>query len=251
MSSIQAKRLHSVNFGEKNSWDDWKLIPIKRPVFDPPAHKYVSVDIMGADGEIDLSDVLTDYPVFNNRRGTLKFRMFATERKAYARYSEIMNTLHGQKMRCILDEEPEYYYFGRFTVSGFEYKRIGEWADISIDYNVEPYKYLVEGSTDDWLWDPFNFETGVIRGYNNLAVNGLTTHTIIGSRMPVTPKFIVTLTSGTSMKLTFDGNTYTLSEGTNIIPTIILTEGENTLTFNADGTVSSGTVTIDFMGGSL
>ena len=220
-------------------------------MFDQPAHKYVSVDIMGADGEIDLSDVLTDYPVFNNRRGTLKFRMFATKRKAYARYSEIMNTLHGQKMRCILDEEPEYYYFGRFTVSEFEYKRVGEWADISIDYNVEPYKYLIGDSTDDWLWDPFNFETGVIRGYKNLVVNGLTTHTIIGSRMPVTPKFIVTFTSGTSMKVTFDGNTYTLSEGTNIIPTIILAEGENILTFNTDGTVSSGKVTIDFMGGSL
>lgn len=246
MSSTQAKRLHSVNFGQKNTWDDWKLIPIKRPVFDPPSHKYISVDIMGADGEIDLSDALTDYPVFNNRRGTLKFRMFATERKASSRYSEIMNYLHGQRMQCILDEEPEYYYYGRFTVSGFEYKRIGEWADIAIDYNVEPYKFLIHDSTEEWLWDPFNFETGVIRNYHQLTVDGVTPYTLIGSRMPAVPKFNVQLTSGDSMTVTFDGKNHTLTEGNNIVASIVFVEGENVIVFNGHGTV-----TVDFKGGSL
>lgn len=246
MSSTQAKRLHSVNFRQKNTWDDWKLIPIKRPVFDPPSHKYISVDIMGADGEIDLSDALTDYPVFNNRRGTLKFRMFATERRASSRYSEIMNYLHGQRMQCILDEEPEYYYYGRFTVSGFEYKRIGEWADIAIDYNVEPYKYLIHDSTEEWLWDPFSFETGVIRNYSGIRVSGSLLYTVVGTRMPVIPVFTAEIESGNSLTVDFEGNTYSLADGVNTIPAIVLTEGEHNLGFRGNGRV-----TIAFRGGSL
>ena len=38
-----------------------------------------------------------------------------------------------------------------------------DWSRITIDYDVGPYKWSVLSSTDDWLWDPFNFQNGVIR----------------------------------------------------------------------------------------
>lgn len=35
---IPEKR-QSVTFGDKNTWDDWKIIPSIRPVFTPPKQK--------------------------------------------------------------------------------------------------------------------------------------------------------------------------------------------------------------------
>ena len=46
---------HSVTFGDKNTWDDWRLVPASRPVFNPPAQKVKTLEIPGGDGVIDLS----------------------------------------------------------------------------------------------------------------------------------------------------------------------------------------------------
>ena len=64
---------HSVVFGNKDSWKDWHLIPSSRPVFVMPEVKTNFVDIPGSDGGIDLSEVLSGYPVYKNRNGSFKF----------------------------------------------------------------------------------------------------------------------------------------------------------------------------------
>jgi hypothetical protein len=64
---------HSVTFGDKNTWDDWRLVPASRPVFNPPAQKVKTLEIPGGDGVIDLSQSLTGYPVYQNRTGSIEF----------------------------------------------------------------------------------------------------------------------------------------------------------------------------------
>ena len=54
------------------------------------------------------------------------------------------------------------------------------------------------------------------------------------------------ITVSKDMTVTFEGNTYNLKTGTNKIYEILISEGENTLTFTGTGTVS-----IDYTGGSL
>ena len=61
---------HSINFGNKNTWDDWRLIPTSRPVFLPPDVKKVLVDLPGSDGVIDLTESLTGYVKYGNRKGS-------------------------------------------------------------------------------------------------------------------------------------------------------------------------------------
>ena len=34
--SVRSEFYHSVVFGEKNTWDDWHLVPSSRPVINPP-----------------------------------------------------------------------------------------------------------------------------------------------------------------------------------------------------------------------
>ena len=64
---------HSITIGGKNTWDDWRLVPASRPVFNPPAQKVKTLEIPGGDGVIDLSQSLTGYPVYQNRTGSIEF----------------------------------------------------------------------------------------------------------------------------------------------------------------------------------
>ena len=158
---------HSIYFGEKNTWDDWHLVPETRPVINPPDVKTSYVDIPGGDGSIDLTEALSGYPSYNNREGSIDFIVVNdmyyqvdTHEEWYVIYSEIMNYLHGRKMYMILEDDRQYYYEGRFAVN--EWKSDKNFSRITIDYNVEPYKWNLFSTIDDWLWDPFNFITGVI-----------------------------------------------------------------------------------------
>ena len=152
---------HSVTFGDKNTWDDWRLVPASRPVFNPPAQKVKTLEIPGGDGVIDLSQSLTGYPVYQNRTGSIEFIVMNDFKPWHMAYSDIMDYLHGQKLRAILEDDPEYFYEGRFVVNAWKSEK--DWSRITIDYDVGPYKWSVLSSTDDWLWDPFNFQNGVIR----------------------------------------------------------------------------------------
>ena len=64
---------HSITVGDKNTWDDWKMIPSSQPVVAPPVEKVVSVDVPERDGTTYLSNSLTGYPVFKSREGTWEF----------------------------------------------------------------------------------------------------------------------------------------------------------------------------------
>lgn len=224
---------HSITFGDKNTWDDWHLIPKTRPVFNPPAVKTRFIEIPGGDGSLDLTAALLGRAVFKNRTGSFEFIAENGFKDWSVLYSEIMAYLGGKKMRAILEDDPNYYYEGRFRVN--EWKSEAYWSSIVIDYEVGPYKKNLISAGDDWLWDTFNFETDVIRSYENLPVTDSLTVTIIGDDMPVSPTIIA---SAEGMTVTFDGQTYSLQKGTNYIPELIVQDGENTMVFSGSGTIT-------------
>lgn len=135
---------HSITFGDKNTWDDWHLIPSSRPVINPPSKKKNIVDIPGADGSLDLSDVVSGGPVFENRSGSIEFIAENGFRSWNELYSEIMNYLHGKKTKMILEDDPDYYYDGAFDVSNWNSG--SQYSTITIEYDVKPYKYRIDGS---------------------------------------------------------------------------------------------------------
>lgn len=152
---------HSITIGDKNTWDDWHLIPASRPLFNPPSVKTNYVDIPGGDGMLDLTTALTGHPTYSNRTGSWTFYVQNGFKDWTALYSEIMVYLHGQHLKAVLEDDPAYYYEGRFSVN--QWKSDPQWSQIVIDYNVGPYKKEIGNTGSDWLWDPFNFETGIIR----------------------------------------------------------------------------------------
>lgn len=254
---------HSVSFGNlyvpsgqtytdfqttANTWTSWYLIPSSRPVIAPPPVVTKYVEIPGSDGSIDLSDYLIGRPTYGQRTGSLSFEVangfeyWETIRASMAQF------LHGKTLKMRLEDDPEYYYEGRFT--------LGPWqsgasnSSITLSYNLNPYKLKIntEGTTPI-LWDPFNFETDydyytTLPGGSSAATNNVTagTYCIYAGDYAFSP--IVTWVSG-SGTVTFNGATFNMSSaGYVTLPSV--EPGENTLVIT--GTLS---VHITWRGGLL
>lgn len=230
---------HSITIGEKNTWDDWHLIPTSRPLVNPPKAKMSFVDIPGADGTLDLSTVLTGQVLFSDRVGSWEFAVENGFREWQILYSEIMAYLHGNKFKIILEDDPNYYYEGRLSVNAWNSQK--DWSTIVIDYELNPYKKYnsVEGA---WIWDTFNFETDIIRYYKDLTVDGELNLTVFGDRMKIIPTIFVSA----PMEVTYNGTKYKLKVGGNKIENIILEPGKNRMLFSGKGKVD-----IEFIGGLL
>jgi hypothetical protein len=138
-----------------------------------------------------------------------------------------------------MDSDPVYYYTGMCTINSFKSsKRLGT---IVIDCDCAPYRLDKNGNGEKWLWDTFNFQTGVIRT-SAFTVSGSLTVSLTNQRKIVSPTF----TCSAATSVTFDGNTYSLPKGTTTILDIRLKEGENSITFNGNGTVK-----VEYQGGSI
>lgn len=143
---------HSITFGNKNTWTDWHLVPSSRPVVAPPKSKTQYVDIPGADGSIDVTESLAGRPVYSDREGSFDFIVLNDYNIPGYRYNwvevyaEVMLYLHGKHMRMVLEDDPDYYYEGRFEVDSWT---SGEKnSSISISYHLSPYKRRND-------WNPF------------------------------------------------------------------------------------------------
>ena len=232
--------IYGVTLGGKHPSRDWGLLPKTRPTIAPPAIRTNYVDVPGLDGQLDLSEALTGRVGFQTRDFSADFLVIDARNRWDSLYSELLDTLHGQRVKIILDEDPDYYYIGRVTVGKLGSDR--KTASISIKAVCNPYKLEIGTSVDDWLWDSFNFETGIIRDYRALPVDGTLTLTIPGTRRPCIP----TITVSDAMTATFGGKEYALHAGENRVSGICITQGDNVLTFTGSGTVS-----INYQGGRL
>lgn len=231
--------MKGVMIGEKHSYNDFGLILSSKEI-SPPKPQTKSVDVPMRDGSIDLTEAVADEVKFKDRTITLNFTVIDPVNTWATKISEIQNYLHGQRMKIIFDDDCAFYYIGRISVN--------EWASsknigtLVIEGKVEPFKYDILSSAVDWEWDVFDFDEGIINETGQLVVDGETTITLICRRKRMFPTFI----ASAEMNVTFEGETYLLKAGEQKVYDIFFAEGENTLTFTGNGTIS-----IDYIGGSL
>ena len=227
-----------VLFGDVKSHEDWGL-KLETIQLSFPEAKTDQIDIPGANGVIDLTEV-NGQVCYKNRTMTLTFSLDDDYAKWHLLSSRIAKELHGKVIKCILPDDPNYYYEGRFSLDSKKTNDV--ITDIVITGDVHPFKLDVYSSSEEWLWDPFSFEDGIIRSYHDIEISGTTSVSVIGSEMPVVPKFICS----TDMDLEFNSSVFHLSAGETTDYDIILSEGENQLIFTGHGTV-----TIEYRGGIL
>lgn len=274
-------------FNGINTFDDWHLMPTSRLIISPPSVKTNYIDIPGANGIIDATEIMTGYPTYENRSGSLEFyvlnghSVLSNNRRDQTwskyglwnnRYSEIMDFLHGRSMKLILDDDPEYYYRGRMSVN--TWKSDKTFSKITLDYNLDPFKYEMFDSTEDWLWDPFSFVDGIIRNrnYYSFTVGPDTDSHIITvplRSMPVTPEFLVqctsTISSGSTVQLKLNkwnkaDTAVEMTKDINLADTnihrltyydIVFTEGSNKIGFRSAAQGNTFKITVKVRGGRL
>lgn len=197
---------------EKSAYDDWNIVLTSSKV-PLPTPKTATVDINGADGVLDLSEVLTGDVTYNYRPITLNFDMM-DDSDYHTLISNIANYLHGKNVTLRFTNDNDFYYVGRAYINDWEcVKRIGK---IVIHVNCYPYKYLIN-------------ETVVTVNLNN-EVKGVTLNNL---RKRVSPTLDVT----GNVMMTFKGVEYKLNAGKQQLLNFVLTEPKNVVSFNGTGTV--------------
>ena len=224
---------YAATLNGKHTYTDYGLYVTNNDPVEPPEVKAEYIEIPGRNGQIDLTEALTGYTVYNNRQIVLELGGKKRSQDWPGFMSNFLNELHGQSVTVIFDNDPSYYYVGRATVES-DYEKGNEIARFTLTINAEPYKYSNQSTTEPWLWDPFSFVDGVIRYYNQIQVDGTAQIQVLGSEMPVIPVF----TTSAAMQVQFNGKTYDLTAGNNKIYDIVLMNQAYTLTFTGTGTVS-------------
>ena len=158
-----------VKIGDQHTLDDWGLLLLSVDI-SYPEPKTRTVEVLGGDGNIDLTDALGGVK-FNNRTVGFEFVLIDKSPVVWLETTSIIrNYCHGKKMKVIMDTDPSHYWEGRIFVTST--KEDQAYSAIKIEVDAFPYKYDVSSSDDPWLWNPFSFLSGVIRTNNGYAGNG-------------------------------------------------------------------------------
>ena len=197
---------------EKSAYYDWNIVLTKADI-PLPSVKTSDVDIKGADGILDLSEVLTGDVCYSNRDIKLTFSMME-DMDYNSTISNIANYLHGKKVTMKLTNDDDYFYSGRAVINQWDYSP-GK-GKLVIAISADPYKYSVT-------------ESNVVVNLNNETKSLI----LPNKRMRVAPTLVVT----GSVTMTFEGKTYTLQTGEQQLLNFLLSEGDNIVTFSGTGSV--------------
>lgn len=140
---------HSIIISGKNTYGEWEMYPTSRPHVAPPEVKTSYVDVPGADGGLDYTDLLTGEPRFGYRKGSWEFLLIPQERWPDV-YRSLCNFLNGRVHTVVLEDDPTWQYTGRLSVNKWE--SAAHNSLITIDYILDPNPVNLDDesySTDD------------------------------------------------------------------------------------------------------
>ena len=135
---------------EKNTWDDWKMIPNTPPMISPPEPNLDMVEIPGRSrGPLDMSGVAFGKMTYKRMTGSWTFYkepLTLDTRRLF--YDQIVAFFNGRIVKVILkDEEPTHFYAGRIRV-GVPSTSKGPMT-IQLTYDLIPARWNVSDNTVD------------------------------------------------------------------------------------------------------
>ena len=128
--------MQGIRFGNYHSYHDFHLILANKTV-GTPSPKTETIDIPGGDGVLDLTEYFGDVK-YENRPLSYEFSTMVPRSEFPSVFSAVQNALHGRKLPIIDDEDPEWFYTGRISVS--EWKAEKNIGKLTIDCDCEPYR---------------------------------------------------------------------------------------------------------------
>lgn len=103
--------------------------------------------MIGADGVIDLSEVLNDDIKYKTRKLQFTFTVLKGNKYWASTVADVANYLHGKKLRIQMDFDPAYYYTGRCKINSFKTSK--RLCTITIDAECEPYRLDINGNGEN------------------------------------------------------------------------------------------------------
>lgn len=193
-----------------NTYEDFGLIlgKVENPL---PTIKTSYIDNPGGDGTIDNTEILDEIK-YNDRTIKMPFTMVERFNDIDLAISRIANFIHGKKFKITLYKNLNYFYIGRLSIDDFTINQAT--GTFTLNATCKPYKYKKN-------------PTKIIH-----TINGSKTITLENERKKVMPR----ITIDSAMTIIFEGNEYSISEGTHEILNIYLKEGLNEMTIKGNGT---------------
>lgn len=134
--------MRGITYGNYHTYTAFGLYLQNHDVTQPVPRRH-KVTIPGAHGALDTSKTLTGTLLYDNRTITASFVMMGAREEWAARYSEILQAIHGKDLQIILDDDPDYYYQGFIEVGALVPGN--STASISIVADVYPFKHERNG----------------------------------------------------------------------------------------------------------
>jgi len=204
--------MKGVSFLGYHSFRDLHLLLTEKEIGSPEV-KRQTIDIDGADGELDFTDFFGE-PKYQNAQHRFSFESIQPRNEQLSQFTEIKNRIHGKKGRIILDDDPSFFYVGRCFVSS--YKNEHGIGRIMVECDCEPYKYKMQPTI------------------MSVTVDGTQDITLTNGRKRAVP--VITTTA--DMTIVFGDGTWTHGTGTFTIPELELVEGENIVMVTGTGKIT-------------
>lgn len=219
--------MNGIKFDDYDTYANFSLVLNSKEI-ETPEIKENLIDIPGANGYLDLSEVLGGVK-YKNRKLILDFTFVPGV--AYSimitMHSLIATALHGRKMKIQFPNNTAYYFYGRVNVGALvTEKGIGT---VRIECDCDPFKYEATETTISQTFQG---------GYNFILSNDV---------MPVVPS----IQCNQALSFQFRENVYSHSAGTFQIPEIELREGQNNIYVYASDSSTVATCTFTFREGRL
>lgn len=202
-----------ITFGTYHSYTDLELI-LSSKIIGAPSVKTETVEVPGADGVLDFTEFFGE-PKYNNRTLTFEFVSIKAWASQLMQDLTIKNALHGKKMKIVLDDNPNYYFYGRVSV--------GDWtsenniAKLTITCDCDPWRYKMT-------------ETTVTQSITDSG-----TVTLSNLRQSVVPR----ISTDGAITIAWTGSSASLAAGDDqLIAALVIGQGNTTLTITGTATVT-------------
>lgn len=138
---------------DKNTWDDWQLIPDSPPMVPTPEVITNYIDIPGrTKGPIDASSFLGNKVQYKRITGSWNFfREITSINDRMTIYETLRKFFTGKIMKVVLTtDDAAHYFVGRFTVT--PPKAAMNPMSLTINFDLEPMRYNLSNNAIDTTW---------------------------------------------------------------------------------------------------
>lgn len=178
---------------------------------------------------LDFTDALLGDVPYKRRKLAMTFDLVSNYMDFETALLALSNTVHGQWMQVILDSDPAYYYQGVITVERTKENPVD--GDVVIVCDANPYKLERFPSDGSWEWDPFRFDTGIIRSYVDLPVQVVVSSAdrnnfLYGDVSRATKLLIPGCRQKVAPRFRFAADSFSNSDASNGLMVLLLAPGE-------------------------